>query len=295
MEPAIKEGNDHIFATFAQGLIVVYAMERSNPMLWSKRLDEDVTSITWCPFYKAIAICSSSTVQIFQAEDGLILNTIQRSICNDLLWKRLNGPFKSMLILNCHDGLFFFADGMHPVFNIPSPFDLLDVNISDDLSQIQCIHRDNSVSNYSTNWDFSLMKSFTRISDQIVESSTICTSWNNLVAALAKYITGLNWLRTKLSQTDADVNNAVLGLSLLTADDNIYLQRLKDSVTIRDAYRFRDQLVRCFEDVKSRAEQVNDSCLTIPEESNSCLLAWFLARKTNMACLFFNFFKSFFR
>jgi hypothetical protein len=115
-------------------------------------------------------------------------------------------------------------------------------------------------------------------------------SWSAFVVSVKKYLAGINWAVDKLNSTEpsGETEAAILALTLLTdTPDNAHLNKLRKCTSTREAYKYRDQLVRCFEEMRTKfvalglcikASEPFNCLLDLIEKQLKGFLAWFLSR-----------------
>lgn len=285
-------------------------------LLWCVQLQQPATLISWSPdrnfkhnhdytlrsvvkniaLGPALRLFSVETGQEMPGPESITVRWLKWMLCKDICLLSLQEAESCQIKL--------VIEGYHSIDILVDDLTVQDMHASDDFSKLFVLDDLGILSSYTADWNNSKMEFLCRSLRSHKTSAHKEESWKAFVGTVHKYGTGMKWAVDKLRATDpsGQMEPAFLSLALLTdAPDHDHLNRLKQSTNTRDAYKYRDQLVRCHEDMRKKFEALG---LGVKEsEPYSCLLdtiekqlkdflAWFLSRKPSyhisnaLICLF---------
>lgn len=184
----------------------------------------------------------------------------------------------------------FIIEGNHAIVVATDNFSVQDMDVSYDLSKLFILDTQSVFSSCTTGWTRYNIESLRESLTLHRASSLKEEAWKSFVESVKKYGIGVKWAIDKLRSTEPSghIEAALLALALLTdSPDNEHLSRLKSSTTTRDAYKYRDQLVRCYEDMRKKFEALGlgikeaepfTGLLDNIEKQSKDFLSWFLSR-----------------
>lgn len=240
------------------------------------------------PLVKHIAI--GPELKIFSVETGSETKCPLATMVRWLKWSQYEAI--SLLAVQQANSktVKFFFELYHSVEVIIGDVVIQDLFLSDDLSSMFVLDDQGKLTTFATGWTLSSVEilreslGFHRVAVQKKNS------WSAFADSVKKYAAGIKWAVDKLRSTEpsGDTEAAILALALLTdSSDNAHLNKLRKCTPTREAYKYRDQLVRCFEDMRSKfvalglcikdSEPFNCIFDSIEKQLKS-FLAWFLSR-----------------
>lgn len=271
------------------------APTRKEPLLWSFADGWPQGLLAWCPDGKQIAFINGSNVRLYNSANGSH-NNHRLSDVTEVCWvdwipMDINECQDSVLVVCSEEmgnsQLRFYLNGIHDLgLKIEMDSVPLKISTTAGLSRIAVVLNDGRLIVFSTQADEDSLQKFKETVERKEAVTSVISQISDLISALEKYLKGLRWLKDKLAACDPELNleRTVTHLFLLQdSSDNHHKEAMKKGVAIRDAYKFRDQLVRCGEELRNKFEIVKTKVPLIGpiveelDASQKVLLSWFLS------------------
>lgn len=193
----------------------------------------------------------------------------------------------SLLLYQEGNDLGFILEGTHRLdINIQLDFTATIAALTPDLKHLILASADGQIRLYATGLSSSKLASINSILSKISGVTQDLESLAAFKESVKKYSNGIKWIHDKIAKLHPNNNfDSALNSLALLADipGSAVLAQFKQDVSSRDAYRFRDQLVRCFEDMRKKLDALDFPCAKslnelVPKVDDQLkfLLAWFL-------------------
>lgn len=259
---------------------------RERPLRWTRPLAGPVIFCVWSPDGRQIAVGFQEKILVICTEDGQAVRELAAENVTFGKWVSVGAAISVLVVGSAK--LLFYLNGQHPVVLDKHTEPIVDLAISKGLTSFS-VYDGASVQRFKTSWDEAKLDTFLEAMRQITQKCHEKLQWDLFDAAIIKFTNGVNWVKDKLCHADAaglDLLTAVKALILHEDLENEYRSALKASTSMSTAYRFRDQLIKCFEDMRKASNCLGtdtDSKLLIVaslesiEENVKVLLSWFLS------------------
>lgn len=240
-------------------------------------------------------------VSIVSLENGSSLRSLPMVNCVVGHWQQLTCKDVTLLSLYGETrveygekAIYHFINGQFPIsFSCENGFprEISDFRVSPDLSSIGLLvqgEESRSLQMYQNTLQKDLIKSYLKKIEKSADLKAEIDKWMQVSDSAKKYQTGLNWIRNQIAQS-SETKSLKTALKLLFFLDTASAEKsqerlvLEGAVNFRSAYRFRDQLVRCGEDLRKRASifPLLRSFIETIESNQKVLLSWFLSLYTD--------------